>query len=75
MSPNDAISFVRNFGETLFWTGQVIKELATENLEGIASLFVNQSNGSWTYIETYQNISCIVSIGDKSRQVDFGSPT
>ena len=74
MSLDDASAFVRSFGETLFWTGRAIKETSNDTPDGIASLFVNLSNGSWTYLETHQNVSCIIAVGDKSQQINFGYP-
>lgn len=75
MRHDDVLAFLQEHGETLFWVARSVKEIAGERLEGISSLFVNRSTGSWTYVETYRNITCIIAVGDNSRQMYFGEPT
>lgn len=60
--------------EQIVWVGTIKRD---DSEVGTASLYMNIKTGSWSYVEHWKDISCVVAGGDYSRlrEILKGNPT
>lgn len=68
-------SIVEKTDEKIVWVG-LIKRGPTEEV-GTAALYMNIKTGTWSYVEHWKDISCVVGGGDysKMQEIKKGDPT